>query len=301
MMLVLGVSGMGEEGTGFMASMFHLFTHAMFKALLFLGAGSIIHAVHSNNLTDMGNLRKYMPITHITFLIACLAIAGVPPFAGFFSKDEILVAAMAHNSIYFWIEWIVAGLTAFYMFRLYFGIFWANDKKHEHAHESPLSMTLPLILLAIGAAFAGFIPFNELVTSDGSILPIHMHWDIAIPSIAIGLVGIIVAFIFYKKENSWPSKMVNAFGSFYTHTLNKFYFDEIYMFITKKVIFKRFSTPIAWFDRNVVDATMDGVATVTNYLSEKIKGIQSGQLQQYITAFITAVLILVFIFNYFIS
>jgi len=301
MMLALGVSGMGEEGTGFMASMFHLFTHAMFKALLFLGAGSIIHAVHSNNLTDMGNLRKYMPITHITFLIACLAIAGVPPFAGFFSKDEILVAAMAHNSIYFWIEWIVAGLTAFYMFRLYFGIFWANDKKHEHAHESPLSMTLPLILLAIGAAFAGFIPFNELVTSDGSILPIHMHWDIAIPSIAIGLVGIIVAFIFYKKENSWPSKMVNAFGSFYTHTLNKFYFDEIYMFITKKVIFKRFSTPIAWFDRNVVDATMDGVATVTNYLSEKIKGIQSGQLQQYITAFITAVLILVFIFNYFIS
>ena len=301
MMLALGVSGMGEEGTGFMASMFHLFTHAMFKALLFLGAGSIIHAVHSNNLTDMGNLRKYMPITHITFLIACLAIAGVPPFAGFFSKDEILVAAMAHNSIYFWIEWIVAGLTAFYMFRLYFGIFWANDKKYEHAHESPLSMTLPLILLAIGAAFAGFIPFNELVTSDGSILPIHMHWDIAIPSIAIGLVGIIVAFIFYKKENSWPSKMGNAFGSFYTHTLNKFYFDEIYMFITKKVIFKRFSTPIAWFDRNVVDATMDGVATVTNYLSEKIKGIQSGQLQQYITAFITAVLILVFIFNYFIS
>mgnify|MGYP001218298384 CR=1 FL=1 len=108
MMLALGVSGMEEEGTGFMASMFHLFTHAMFKALLFLGAGSIIHAVHSNKLSDMGNLRKYMPITHITFLIACFAIAGIPPFAGFFSKDEILVAAMAHNSIYFWIEWIVA-------------------------------------------------------------------------------------------------------------------------------------------------------------------------------------------------
>ena len=301
MMLALGVSGMGEEGTGFMASMFHLFTHAMFKALLFLGAGSIIHAVHSNNLTDMGNLRKYMPITHITFLIACLAIAGVPPFSGFFSKDEILVAAMNHNPIYFWIEWAVAGLTAFYMFRLYFGIFWSNDKKHDHAHESPFSMTLPLIILAIGAAFAGFVPFNELVTSDGGLLNIHIHWNIALPSIAVGLVGIIVAYIFYKKENDLPSKMEKSFGSIYTYAYNKFYFDEIYMFVTKKIIFNKFSRPIAWFDRNVIDASMDSIANITNYLSDKIKTIQSGQLQQYITAFIAAVLILVFIFNYLIS
>jgi NADH-quinone oxidoreductase subunit L len=278
-----------------------LFTHAMFKALLFLGAGSIIHAVHSNNLTDMGNLRKYMPITHITFLIACLAIAGVPPFSGFFSKDEILVAAMNHNPIYFWIEWAVAGLTAFYMFRLYFGIFWSNDKKHDHAHESPFSMTLPLIILAIGAAFAGFVPFNELVTSDGGLLNIHIHWDIALPSIAIGLVGIIVAYIFYKNENDLPSKMEKSFGILYTYAYNKFYFDEIYMFVTKKIIFNKISTPIAWFDRNVIDASMDSIANITNYLSDKIKTIQSGQLQQYITAFIAAVLILVFIFNYLIS
>ncbi|MBC8265417.1 MAG: NADH-quinone oxidoreductase subunit L [Flavobacteriales bacterium] len=301
MMLALGVSGMGEEGTGFMASMFHLFTHAMFKALLFLGAGSIIHAVHSNNLTDMGNLRKYMPITHITFLIACLAIAGVPPFSGFFSKDEILVAAMNHNPIYFWIEWAVAGLTAFYMFRLYFGIFWANDKKHDHAHESPFSMTLPLVILAIAATFAGFVPFNELVTSDGGFLDIHIHWNIALPSIAIGLVGILVAYIFYKKESSLPSKMEKSVGSLYTYAYNKFYIDEVYMFVTKKIIFNKISTPIAWFDRNVIDASMDSIANITNYFSDKIKTIQSGQLQQYITAFIAAVLILVFIFNYLIS
>ena len=299
MMLALGVSGMGEEGTGFMASMFHLFTHAMFKALLFLGAGSIIHAVHSNNLTDMGNLRKYMPITHITFLIACLAIAGVPPFSGFFSKDEILVAAMNHNPIYFWIEWAVAGLTAFYMFRLYFGIFWSNDKKHDHAHESPFSMTLPLIILAIGAAFAGFIPFNELVTSDGGLLNIHIHWDIALPSIVIGLVGIIIAYLFYKKENDLPSKMEKSFGRLYTYAYNKFYIDEVYMFVTKKVIFNKFSTPIAWFDRNVIDASMDGIATVTNYCSDKIKGMQSGQLQDYITAVVVSVVTLVFIIIYF--
>ena len=299
MMLALGVSGMGEEGTGFMASMFHLFTHAMFKALLFLGAGSIIHAVHSNNLTDMGNLRKYMPITHITFLIACLAIAGVPPFSGFFSKDEILVAAMNHNLIYFWIEWAVAGLTAFYMFRLYFGIFWSNDKKHDHAHESPFSMSLPLIILAIAATFAGFIPFNELVTSDGRLLNIHIHWDIALPSIAIGLVGIIVAYLFYKKENNLPSKMEKSFGRLYTYAYNKFYIDEVYMFVTKKVIFNKFSTPIAWFDRNVIDASMDGIATVTNYCSDKIKGMQSGQLQDYITAVVVSVVTLVFIIIYF--
>jgi len=127
MMLALGVSGYGgEEGLGYMASMFHLFTHAMFKALLFLGAGSIIHAVHSNNMYDMGGLRKYLPITHITFLIACLTIAGVPFLSGFFSKDEILVAALHHNKLLFAVEFIVAGLTAFYMFRLYFCVFNKN-------------------------------------------------------------------------------------------------------------------------------------------------------------------------------
>ena len=300
MMLALGVSGMGEEGTGFMASMFHLFTHAMFKALLFLGAGSIIHAVHSNNITEMGNLRKYLPITHITFLIACLAIAGIPPFSGFFSKDEILVAAMNHHPFYFWIEWAVAGLTAFYMFRLYFGIFWANDKKYEHAHESPFSMTLPLILLAIATIFVGFIPFNELVTSDGGLLYKHMHWDIALASIAIGLAGIIIAFIFYKKENDWSNKLEKSFGSFYTYALNKFYFDELYIFVTKKIIFKRIATPMAWLDRNVINASVDGIATATNYCSDKIKGMQSGQVQDYLTAMLVSIIVLVFIVIYFI-
>ncbi len=128
MMLALGVSGYGgHEGLGYMASMFHLFTHAMFKALLFLGAGAIIHAVHSNYMTEMGGLRKYLPITHITFLIACLTIAGIPPLSGFFSKDEILAAAFHSNKLLFAVEYAVAGLTAFYMFRLYFSIFWGKE------------------------------------------------------------------------------------------------------------------------------------------------------------------------------
>ena len=122
------ISRPAQGGLGYMAGMFHLFTHAMFKALLFLGAGSIIHAVHSNEMSAMGGLRKYMPITHITFLIACLAIAGIPPFSGFFSKDEILTACFQFSPIMGWIMTVIAGMTAFYMFRLYYGIFWAGSE-----------------------------------------------------------------------------------------------------------------------------------------------------------------------------
>src|SRR5687768_6479672 len=155
MMFALGVSGYGgEAGLGYTASMFHLFTHAMFKALLFLGAGAVIHYIHSNDMKDMGGLRKFMPITHITFLIACLAIAGVPPFAGFFSKEEILLAAYHNNTIIYWIALVTSGLTAFYMFRLYFSIFWNKpfmlsvDTQHKRG-EGGFSMMMPLILLAI--------------------------------------------------------------------------------------------------------------------------------------------------------
>ena len=121
-----------EGGLGYMASMFHLFTHAMFKALLFLGAGSIIHAVHSNEMSAMGGLRKYMPVTHITFLIACLAIAGIPPFSGFFSKDEILAACFHYSPLMGWVMTVIAAMTAFYMFRLYYGIFWGKENKELH-------------------------------------------------------------------------------------------------------------------------------------------------------------------------
>ena len=169
MMLALGVSGYeGEHGLGYMASMFHLFTHAMFKALLFLGAGSIIHAVHSNYMNDMGGLRKYLPVTHLTFLVACLAIAGIPPFAGFFSKDEILVAAWEHNRILFAIEYLVAGITAFYMFRLYFGIFWNKTPHYHHTpHESPLDHDhSPDHFLPSVRLLPVLFPLDSLVSSD---------------------------------------------------------------------------------------------------------------------------------------
>jgi NADH-quinone oxidoreductase subunit L len=301
MMLSLGVSGYGgEEGLGYMASMFHLFTHAMFKALLFLGAGSIIHAVHSNYMYEMGGLRKYLPITHITFLIACLTIAGVPPLSGFFSKDEILVAALHHNKLLFGVEFLVAGLTAFYMFRLYFNVFWGKDRHYHHTpHESPLTMTIPLMFLAVASIFAGFIPFHSLVTSDKIHFATEMNYAVAIPSVLIGLFGIAMAWILYKKESQIPEILSKKWGILYTATYNKFYFDEIYLFVTKKIIFNFISRPVAWFDRHIVDAFMVGIATVTEKISWRIKGMQSGQLQHYAFMFVAGTLALALVLIYF--
>jgi NADH-quinone oxidoreductase subunit L len=300
MMLALGVSGYeGHEGVGYMASMFHLFTHAMFKALLFLGAGSIIHAVHSNVMQDIGGLRKYLPITHITFLIACLTIAGVPFLSGFFSKDEILVAAYEHNKLLFAVEFLVAGLTAFYMFRLYFNIFWGKEKHYHHTpHESPLTMTIPLMILAFGSIFAGYIPFSKLVTADSMPFQTHLDYAIAIPSVLIGLTGILIAWILYKKETTIPERISNALGGFYRTVYNKFYIDELYMFITKKIIFNYISRPVAWFDRHIVDGTMNGIGWLTVTSSKGIKGLQSGNLPQYGMVFVVAAIVLVLVFSF---
>ncbi|HMC01060.1 MAG TPA: NADH-quinone oxidoreductase subunit L [Flavobacteriaceae bacterium] len=300
MMLALGVSGYeGHDGVGYMASMFHLFTHAMFKALLFLGAGSVIHAVHSNFLKDMGGLRKYMPITNITFLIAALAISGVPPFAGFWSKDEILVAAYDQNKLIYYIGVFVAGLTAFYMFRIYFGIFWGKEKYYEHKpKESPLSMTFPLMVLAFLSITAGFIPFSEFISADKAGFEAHLNYPLAAIATLVGVMGIMLAWVFYKKESSLSDRYANALGPFYKWVSDKFYFDEIYMFITKKILFKRVSEPIAKFDRNYVDGTMVGIGNKTVLTSEKIKGLQSGKVQDYAFAFIAGAVIIGLVFIY---
>jgi len=288
MMLALGVSKYeGHEGLGYMASMFHLFTHAMFKALLFLGAGSVIHAIHSNDMRDMGGLRKYMPITHITFLIAALSISGFPLFAGFFSKDEILAAAFENNMLIYISSVFVAGLTAFYMFRLYFSIFWGKDTKYEHApHESPMSMKVPMIFLAFMSIAGGYIHFSEYISADRVPFAAHLNYGLAAIATTVGLIGIALAYVFYKKENNLAEKFSNAFGVFYKWAYHKFYFDEVYMFVTKKIIFGMGAAPIAWFDKNVIDASMIGVGNVTERFSYKIKGMQSGKFQDYAMSFI---------------
>jgi NADH-quinone oxidoreductase subunit L len=303
MMMALGVSGYGgEEGLGYMAAMFHLFNHAMFKGLLFLGAGAIIHAVHSNNMTDMGNLKKYLPITHITFLIAALAISGIPPFSGFFSKDEILVAALAKNPIYFWIEWAVAGLTAFYMFRLYFVVFWGEKRNYAHTpHESPFSMTIPLMLLAIASTITGFIPFSKFISSDLMPFHIHMHWDVALPSILVAVAGIIVAAVMYMKPSKVPDRIVSAVPGIYRSSYNKFYIDEIYLWVTHTILFNMLAKAADWFDHHIIDGTWNGLASLSNTVSDQIKGLQSGQLQKYGMYMISGVLALFLLFIYLIS
>ncbi len=301
MMFALGVSKYGgEEGLGYTASMFHLFTHALFKALLFLGAGAVIHFVHSNDMKDMGGLRKFLPITHITFLIACLAIAGVPPFAGFFSKEEILLAAYHHNITIYYIALATSGLTAFYMFRLYFSIFW-NKEYHphgEHHGEGGFAMMLPLVLLAVGAAAAGFIPFGNFVSSDGKLLPSEFHLQFSIAPVALGLAGIITAWIMYKKQNAAPDKMAAGVSGLYKAAYHKFYIDELYLFITKKIIFNLIGRPAAWFDKNVVDGFMNATGSTTQLISEKIKGLQSGKVQQYAMYFLAGALVLACLFIY---
>lgn len=283
MMVGLGVSGMGgHHGLGYMASMFHLFTHAMFKALLFLGAGSVIHAVHSNEMSKMGGLRKYMKVTHVTFLIACLAIAGIWPLSGFFSKDEILSATYSFSPVLGVVMTLIAALTSFYMFRLYFGIFWGQDKTHKHVpHESPFAMRSVLIVLAVITLVAGFIPFGHFVTNDGRSYDIHINYMVAGVSIFVAICSIAIAFFMYRKESPYPALMVEKFKALYTAAYHRFYIDEVYLFITKKIIFRLIAQPTARVDKQIVGGTMDGFSSVTQWISYRIKGLQNGDIQYY--------------------
>ena len=300
MMFALGVSGYGgENGLGYTASMFHLFTHAFFKSLLFLGAGVVIHFIHNNEMKDMGGLRKYLPITSLSFLIACLAIAGIPPFAGFFSKEEILLAAYNSNKIVYGVALFTSGLTAFYMFRLYFSIFWNKPTEvHNHHGEGPISMKLPLIILSILSVLAGFIPFGEYVSSDRTVLESHFDPMFSIAPVAFGVIGILLAMWMYKKESLKAEKISQSLGGLYKAAYKKFYIDEIYLFITQKIIFNLIGRPAAWIDKNIVDGLMNGVANTTASVSGFIKGIQSGKVQSYAIYFFGGIIALAVVFLY---
>lgn len=303
MMVAIGVcteitTGHEHPGSlGYMASMFHLFTHAMFKALLFLGAGCIIHAVHSNEMSAMGGLRKYMPITHITFLIACLAISGIPPFSGFFSKDEILSACFAYSPFMGWIMTAIAAMTAFYMFRLYFGIFWGTENKQLHAehtpHEAPLTMTFPLMFLAVVTCVAGFIPFGHFVSADGQAYDIHLDWNVAGTSIVIAVGAIALATYIYMGERQPVAEAAaEKLQKLHRWAYKRFYMDEVYQYITHRIIFAHISKPIAWFDRHVVDGFFNFLASGSHALSFRIRGLQSGAVQKYAYVFFVGILLL---------
>lgn len=301
MMLALGITGANAAySNGYSASLFHLFTHAFFKSLLFLGAGVIIHQVHSNELRDMGGLRKYLPVTHITFLIGCLAIAGIWPLAGFFSKEEILFAAWQSNKAAYAVAVVTSALTAFYMFRLYFSIFWNKPTAAHahHEHEASAALLTPLVLLALLAAGAGFIPFGKLVFFGNQPVSEHPGLSFALLPLGVGVAGIVLAALLYRKQNEGPERIAKTLSGFYRTVVNKFYIDEAYLFVTKKVLFNLVGRPAAWVDRNIVDGSMNGLAKGTAWIARAIKGLQSGHVQAYTLWFFGGVLVLAVMFLY---
>ena len=293
MMVALGVSLPGHHGElmdnhaqlGFMAGMFHLFTHAM------------------NEMALMGGLRKYMPVTHWTFLISCLAIAGIPFFSGFSSKDEIITACFAYSPVVGWIMTGIAAMTAFYMFRLYYGIFWGTENKeaHEHhtPHEAPASMTIPLIVLCaitmivgIYSTLGGFLgwggSFGHFVTASGMDYTIHFDVTIAATSTVIAILSICVATYIYKGESQpIADRLYKTFPKLHRAAYKRFYQDEIWQYVTHRIIFRCVSTPIAWFDRHVVDGTFNFLAWGANEAGESIRPWQSGDVRQYAVWFLT--------------
>ena len=240
-----------------------------------------------------------MPITHLSFLVACLAIAGIWPFAGFFSKEEILTAAYHSNKLVYGVALFTSGLTAFYMFRLYFSIFWNKPKElHDHHGEGSFSMKLPLIILGVCTVLAGLIHFGNYISTTGQPLETHVDLQFSMAPLAFGIVGILLAAWMYKNESQRPQQLAQALNGFYRFAYRKFYIDEVYLFVTKKIIFNLVGRPAAWIDRNIVDGAMNGIAWTTGRVSALIKGIQSGKVQGYALYFFGGIVALAIVFLY---
>lgn len=288
------------------AGIFHLFTHAYFKALLFLGCGSIILGMHhEQEVKYMGGLKKYMPITYWTFLLASLSISGVPGFAGFFSKDEILAMAFASpvgaGKFAWFIGTLVAGMTAFYSFRLFLlifhGEFRGTDKQKAHLKESPKTVTIPLILLAIGAVTAGNfgIPavlggnanwghYLEPVLGHALAHPSHAtEYILMAMSVSAGAIGIFLAWKMYIKKPEMPKNIMERFPTLYKLSLNKYYVDEIYDFlIVKPALLLSRNFILNFFDIGIIDKVVNGVPKLIGQLSGSMRKMQDGLVSHYL-------------------
>ena len=316
--------GLGPEG--YPAAMFHLFTHAFFKALLFLGAGSVIHAVHSNDMKDMGGLRKVMPITFVTFLIGSLALGGVPPFAGFFSKDEIILAAKNGHDL--WLAAVLligAVITAFYTTRMVLLTFFGEYRGEAHPHESPRVMTAPLIVLAGATCFVGLLgfapvgaPFLDWVYFGGEPLEAVFSPAVAIISIVAVVIGLWGGYTVYKRWRT-PDP-ITRLGGVYTLLEHKYYLDDFYWndivrpirdpiaaatYWTNQYVIDgvvngsakityAFSAVASWFDRNVIDGVVNGAGTVSAMFGRGLRTIQTGKVQWYAVGLFLGVIVLTF-------
>lgn len=316
----LGYMFLGLGVGAYTGAVFHVMTHAFFKALLFLGAGSVIHAMHhEQDIRKMGGLRKHLPITHITFLLGCIAIAGIPPFAGFFSKDEILAAAWESNKLYWILGVAGAAMTAFYMFRLYattfLGSFRGTEEQRHHVHESPAAMTIPLVVLAILSVVGGWVGIPEVLMKNAHSLehflsPIfaesakHAHEHALDHNTEYLLMGVSVAIaaiaIFIALGRFSRNPELGEPAGFGKVLANKWYVDEAYNAIIVK--------PINWFgkflnsfiERDLIDWVVNGVGKLVNYTSRQVRLIQSGQVGSYVLLMVLSIL-LFFVIQFFLK
>jgi len=309
--------GVGAFGAG----IFHLYTHAFFKALLFLAAGSVMHAMSGElDMQKMGGLKRHLPVTYWTMLLASLSISGIPPFAGFFSKDEILWMAFNGGGVgrFVWVLCAAAAvLTAFYSFRLIYvtfhGQFRGTEEQKHHLHESPKVMTVPLVILMIGAIGAGWIGIPGLL--GGMFGVEHSNWfaefmspvlghpevhashateaGLMVFSIALGVVGIIVAGLFYLGDRSIPAKLAERFRGTYTVLFNKYYVDEFYDFLIvrpSKRVAEHFLVGFA--DSKIIEGVVNGVPQFIGWLSGQIRKLQTGVTQNYATMMVAGLFII---------
>jgi len=310
----------------FTAGIFHLMTHAFFKALLFLGAGSVIHAMSSQqDMRFMGGLKKHLPITFRTMLIATLTIAGIPFLSGFFSKDEILWKAFSssvNGAWYFWvIGFVTAGLTAFYMFRLVYLTFYGEERMdaetRHHIHESPKSMTVPLMVLAVLSVVGGYVGLPHIfgVTNlfEEWLHPVMsgpsyeaaqhtlaaggqsaaMEWILMFASVALVLGAIYLAYYFYRKNTAAATSLAERLSLVKTTLVNKYYVDEFYgaVVVRPTVYFSLFLWKI--FDVIIIDGTLNGLARLWRDVSDGLRHSQGGQFRSYATIFAVGVVLMI--------
>ncbi len=316
----LGYMFIGLGAGAYTGAVFHVMTHAFFKALLFLGAGSVIHAMHhEQDIRNMGGLKKKLPVTHITFLIGCIAIAGIPPFAGFFSKDEILAAAWSVNKIYWAIGVIGAFMTAWYMFRLYgttfLGKFRGTEEQHHHLHESPAAMTIPLIVLAILSIVGGWVGIPAVIMPEAHRLadflePIfarsnELHeahhadhateWILMGVSVAGALIAALIAWTRYSRKPDLAESK-----GFAKVLENKWYVDELY----DKIIVNPLNAAARFFnqqiEKGVIDWIVNGTGRLVQYGSRQMRWVQSGQVGNYVLLMVLGMLVF-FVVQFFIK
>jgi NADH-quinone oxidoreductase subunit L len=279
----LGYMFLGCGVAAYSAAIFHLMTHAFFKALLFLGAGSVIHALSGEqDLRNMGGLRKKIPVTFAVLLCASVAIAGVPPFSGFFSKDAILVAAYARAPWMYWVGVITAGMTAFYVFRAIFLCFFGEYRGQAHPHESPLVMTAPLGILAVLSLVGGYINVPKFLEPVFGELHEAHDESLVYISVAAGLIGIAFAWLFYVLKPGLADSIANALGGVYRLVLNKYYVDEAYDAVVVNPLVDG-SRTVLWrgVDTGLIDGIVDGTGTTARGIGGVLRHLQSGYIRRY--------------------